>query len=73
MRDLDLAEQVGRLPDDALVGTREVSALTGYSIHTIQQRRIPALPKPLRKLGRLKWRLGDLRAWIRDERTSSRV
>lgn len=65
MRDYKLLERLTPLPDDILVGIEEVAALTGFAHITIQQRRIKEFPSPLAGVRRLKWRLGDVRAWIR--------
>lgn len=65
MRNYKLLEQLTPLPDDILVGIEEVAALTGFAHITIQQRRIKEFPSPLAGVRRLKWRLGDVRAWIR--------
>ncbi|WP_435626589.1 helix-turn-helix transcriptional regulator [Candidatus Ferrigenium straubiae] len=65
MRDYNLLERLTPLPDDILVGIEEVAALTGFAHVTIQQRRIKEFPNPLAGVRRLKWRLGDVRAWIR--------
>lgn len=61
-RNYDLAERLSRLGDDTLIGVEEVSALTGFSSVTIQQRRARGLPDPIPGLNRLRWRLGTIRA-----------
>lgn len=65
IRDYTLIERLASLPDDILIGVAEVAALTGFAETTIQQRRIKGFPSPLAGVRRLKWRLGDIRAWIR--------
>jgi predicted DNA-binding transcriptional regulator AlpA len=55
----------------SLIGVEEVAALTGFAEVTVQQRRIKGFPNPLTGVRRLKWRLGDIRAWIRS-RTEQR-
>lgn len=47
-----------------LIGVAEVAALTGFSILTVRQRKLPGL-EPVPGLSRLRWRLGDLRQWMR--------
>ena len=65
IRDYSLIERLAALPDDVLVGVGEVASLTGFAEITVQQRRIKGFPNPLTGVRRLKWRLGDIRAWIR--------
>lgn len=65
LRDYELVERVSRLPDECLVGVKEVAALTGFAAISIQQRRIAGFPKPLPSLHRLRWRLGELRRWMK--------
>jgi len=65
-RDYALAERVSRLTDDVLIGVPEVAALTGFAEISIQQRRIKGgFPNPLPGVRRLRWRLGDIRAYMR--------
>ena len=64
-RNYTLLERLTPLPDDVLVGIAEVAALTDFAPITVQQRRIKDFPAPLSGVRRLKWRLGDVRAWIR--------
>lgn len=66
IRDYLLIERLTLLPDDILVGIDEVAALTGFARVTVQQRKIKGFPRPLTDVRRLKWRLGDVRGWIRD-------
>ncbi|MBI5897900.1 MAG: hypothetical protein HZB40_01570 [Rhodocyclales bacterium] len=65
IRDYTLVERLTSLPDDILIDVDEVVALTGFARVTVQQRRIKGFPSPLTGVRRLKWRLGDVRAWIR--------
>lgn len=64
-RNYTLIERLAALPDDILIGVEEVAALTGFAEITVQQRKIKGFPNPLAGVRRLKWRLGDIRAWIR--------
>lgn len=64
-RNYTLIERLASLPDDILIGVDEVASLTGFAEITVQQRRIKGFPNPLTGVRRLKWRLGDIRAWIR--------
>lgn len=63
-RDYALAERLSRLGDCVLIDAVELAALTGFAWISIQQERVKGLPKPVGGLGRKKWRLGDVRAWI---------
>ena len=65
VRNYTLIERLASLPDDVLIGVDEVASLTGFAEVTVQQRRIKGFPSPLSGVRRLKWRLGDIRAWIR--------
>lgn len=65
IRDYPLIERLSLLSDDILVGIEEVAAITGFARLTVQQRRIKDFPQPLSGVRRLKWRLGDIRDWIR--------
>lgn len=62
--DYETIQKVQKLGDDVLVGVAEVAALTGFSILTVRQRKLPGL-EPVPGLSRLRWRLGDLRQWMR--------
>lgn len=62
-RDFGLAIQVAQLPDWALIGSRELAALLGYSIHTIQQNKVD-LPAALPGRRKMMWRLGDVKAYF---------
>lgn len=64
-RNYQLLERMSNLSDDILVGVDEVAELTGFARVTIQQRRIKGFPLPLVNVRRLRWRLGDIRAWGR--------
>lgn len=64
-RNYDLIEKLKKMEDDVLVGVAEVAAFTDFAPVTIQQRRIKGFPSPLPGLRRLRWRLGDVRAWGR--------
>jgi predicted DNA-binding transcriptional regulator AlpA len=64
-RNFALAIQVSRMRDDVLVGVTEVAALCGLSEVYVKQRRVPGFPPPHPRLRLLKWRLGDVRDWMR--------
>lgn len=64
-RDYALASRVSRLDDDVLIGVAEVAAFTGFAEITIRQKRIKGFPAPFAGLNRLRWRVGDIRAWLR--------
>lgn len=66
-RDLDLAAKVSRLSDDAWIGSLEMAAITGFSLNTIRQRKIP-LPPTDPRFTSMRWRLGDVREWMRGGR-----
>lgn len=70
MRDMKLAAEISQLGDDAWIGSRELSALTGFSLTSIQQKRVE-LPPADPRFRTLKWRMGDVRAWMRLDRVSS--
>lgn len=63
-RDYTLAERVSRLSDQTLIGVEEAAALTGFAAVSIQQRRVSGFPQPLPGLRILKFRLGEVRAWM---------
>ncbi len=63
--DYELVEKLQNLSDDVLIGVTEVAALTGFSALTVRQRKLPGLD-PVPGLSRLRWRMGDLRHWIRN-------
>jgi len=71
-RNYTLLERLTPLPDDVLIGIDEVAALTDFAKVTVQQRRIRGFPTPIDGVRRLKWRLGDVRSWIR-VRTQQRI
>jgi hypothetical protein len=64
-RDYALASRVSRLEDDVLIGVVEVAAFTGFAEITIRQKRIKGFPAPLAGLNRLRWRVGDIKVWLR--------
>lgn len=64
-RDYDLASRLSRAGDDLMVGVEEVAAVMGLSPVTIRQRRLAGMPAPLAGVRALRWRLGDIRAWMR--------
>lgn len=64
MRDYKTAALLSQCQDDILVSPAEVSALTGFSKATVEQRRLRGLPPPINGLRLLRWRLGDIRTWM---------
>lgn len=62
--DYETIQKIQKLGDDVLIGVAEVAALTGFSVLTVRQRKLPGL-EPVPGLSRLRWRLGDLRQWMR--------
>lgn len=62
--DYETIQKIQKLGDDVLIGVAEVAALTGFSILTVRQRKLPGL-EPVPGLSRLRWRLGALRQWMR--------
>lgn len=68
--DYETIQKIQKLGDDVLIGVSEVAALRGFSVLTVRQRKLPG-PEPVPGLSRLRWRLGDLRAWMRTGNTES--
>lgn len=68
--DYETFQKLQKLGDDVLIGVSEVAALTGFSVLTVRQRKLPGL-EPVPGLSRLRWGLGDLRAWMRTGNTES--
>lgn len=64
-RNYDLAAKLSRAGDDLLVGPEEVAALSGLSASTIGKRKVASMPSPMPGVRRLRWRLGDIRRWMR--------
>ncbi|WP_024645081.1 helix-turn-helix transcriptional regulator [Pseudomonas syringae] len=62
--DYETIQKIQKLADDVLIGVAEVAALTGFSALTVRQRKLPGL-EPVPGLSLLRWRLGDLRQWMR--------
>ncbi|MBS7422741.1 hypothetical protein KHW15_00120 [Pseudomonas syringae] len=62
--DYETIQKIQKLADDVLIGVAEVAALTGFSALTVRQRKLPGL-EPVSGLSRMRWRLGDLRQWMR--------
>jgi hypothetical protein len=61
--DYRLLAHLKQLDDLTPIGVHELSILLGYSVAIIQQRRIP-LPKRIEGMRRLRWLLGDVRAFL---------
>ena len=68
--DYETIQKIQKLGDDVLIGVSEVAALTGFSVLTVRQRKLPGL-EPVPGLSRLRWRLGELRTWMRTGNTES--
>jgi len=68
-RDYELAAKLSRAGDDVLVGPVEVAALSGLSATTIGKRKVLSMPAPIPGVRRLRWRLGDIRKWMRSGET----
>lgn len=68
--DYETIQKIQKLGDDVLIGVYEVAALTGFSLLTVRQRKLPRL-EPVPGLSKLRWRLGDLRAWMRTGNTGN--
>lgn len=64
MRDYTTAALLSQCADDVLVDAHEVHVLTGLAKATIEQRRVAGMPAPLKSIRLLRWRLGDVRAWM---------
>lgn len=68
MRDFQLLQAIQRLDDTTLVGPIEVAALLNLSRISVQQRKLPiGFPDPVSGMRLLRWRLGEVRIWIRGE------
>lgn len=64
MRDYELLVNLSLLPDHVWIGPHEVAAMTGLAPITIQQRRVAGMPRPVPGVRRLRWRMGEIRAWL---------
>lgn len=64
MRDYAQAAQLLNCPDELHLSADEVALLTGYSLETVRQRRVRNFPRPIGPGRLLRWRLGDVRAWL---------
>lgn len=71
-RDYELAIQLGKLPGYALVGTREVAAVTGFALNSVRQRKVPLPPAVYSSRRKLLWRLQDVRDWLANLSVSGR-
>jgi hypothetical protein len=63
---LELAARLSLLGDDTFINVAEFAALTGFSVNSIRQRKVSGLPLPDLRVGRLRWHLGCVRAWMRN-------
>ncbi|MDB5813224.1 MAG: hypothetical protein JWN23_341 [Rhodocyclales bacterium] len=57
MRDLELAARLAACSDDVLIGPVELSALIGYAVNTIRQRKCDLPPNDPRF--KMRWSLGS--------------
>ena len=64
---LETMALLSSLHDDTLIQCCDLAALTGYSVEIVRQRRLPEMPPPIKVLGRLRWRLGTIRQWIKSQ------
>lgn len=71
-RNYEFLQTLTTLEDDVWVDIHEVAAMTGLASATIQQRRIEGLPRPATGIRKLRWRLGDIRAWLRAASATTR-
>ncbi|TWC44300.1 hypothetical protein FBY04_14820 [Pseudomonas sp. SJZ080] len=44
--DYETIQKIQKLGDDVLIGVVEVAALTGFSVLTVRQRKLPRLESP---------------------------
>lgn len=70
-RDYQLLSLLSQLSDDVLVDVHEVAVFTGFAANSIRQHKIRTFPRPLGGSRLLKWRLGDIREWIRTSAATS--
>ena len=63
-RDYELAAQLAKLPGYALVGTREIAAITGFALTSIRQRKVVLPPAAFCSRRKILWRLQDVRDWL---------
>ena len=68
-RDYTLLLQLQELDDETLIGAQEVATLLDLSPVTIRHHKVSWLPKPLLGHRRQRWRLGAVRAAIRQQFT----
>lgn len=68
-RDYTLLLQLQELDDETLVSAQEVATLLDLSPVTIRHHKVSWLPKPLLGYRRQRWRLGAVRAAIRQQFT----
>ena len=64
MRDYAKAAVLLQCPDEFHLTVEDVVLLTGYSAETVRQRRLKNFPRPLGQGRLLRWRLGDVKAWL---------
>ena len=65
MRDYELLKTLTEMGDDTWIGPTELACLLGYAERTIKQRRAEIPPPDNRAKRHLRWRLGDVREWLR--------
>ena len=59
-----LVQNLSKYDDDTFINVFELAALTGFSANSIRQRKIHSIPQPDVRMKHLRWRLGDVRAFI---------
>ncbi|MGZ5799706.1 MAG: hypothetical protein ACXWJZ_03650 [Burkholderiaceae bacterium] len=71
VRNYDLAAKIAKFHDDMLLGSEELAAFLGVSQDSIQTGRVITPPRVSGFTRKLKWRFGDVRAFIRDQSKTS--
>ena len=64
MRDYSKAALLLQCADEFHLTPEDIELLTGYSAETVRQRRLRNFPPPLQHGRLLRWRLGDVKAWL---------
>lgn len=62
---LELVTKISSFHDDTLITAEQIAALTGFAAISIKQGKVRGMPAPDRRFSRLRWRLGDVRAFVR--------
>jgi predicted DNA-binding transcriptional regulator AlpA len=53
-------------PDAVHISLEEAALLTGYKPETLRQRKVKNFPAPVGPGRLLRWRLGDVKAWLEE-------